>query len=220
MILWKDFSGGHMSVIDKLATSLGQRGEVPNQELARDLVAKNDLSGVKELAENLWNKNTNLASDCIKTLYEIGYLKPELIAPYVNDFLKIIKSKQNRLVWGGMLALSTIAALKPKEIFEQVDLVKKVTKEGSVITTDNGIKTLAVVAGAGTEFNQVIFPFLVEHLQTCRSKEVPQHAESTLAAVNAGNKKIFINTLTARLEALTLSQTTRVKKAIRIAEQK
>jgi len=209
-----------MSVIDKLATSLGQRGEVPNQELARDLVAKNDLSGVKELAENLWNKNTNLASDCIKTLYEIGYLKPELIAPYVNDFLKIIKSKQNRLVWGGMLALSTIAALKPKEIFEQVELVKKVTKEGSVITTDNGIKTLAVVAGAGTEFNQVIFPFLVEHLQTCRSKEVPQHAESTLAAVNAGNKKIFINTLTARLEALTLSQTTRVKKAIRIAEQK
>ena len=209
-----------MSVIDKLATSLGQRGEVPNQELARDLVAKNDLSGVKELAENLWNKNTNLASDCIKTLYEIGYLKPELIAPYVNDFLKIIKSKQNRLVWGGMLALSTIAALKPKEIFEQVELVKKVTKEGSVITTDNGIKTLAVVAGTGTEFNQVIFPFLVEHLQTCRSKEVPQHAESTLAAVNAGNKKIFINTLTARLEALTLSQTTRVKKAIRIAEQK
>ena len=209
-----------MSVIDKLATSLGQRGEVPNQELARDLVAKNDLSGVKELAENLWNKNTNLASDCIKTLYEIGYLKPELIAPYVNDFLKIIKSKQNRLVWGGMLALSTIAALKPKEIFEQVELVKKVTKEGSVITTDNGIKTLAVVAGAGTEFNQVIFPFLVEHLQTCRSKEVPQHAESTLAAVNAGNKKIFINTLTARLEALTLSQTARVKKAIRIAEQK
>jgi len=209
-----------MSVIDKLATSLGQRGDVPNQELARELAAKYDTVGVKELAENLWNKNTNLASDCIKTLYEIGYLKPELIAPYVNDFLKIIKNKQNRLVWGGMLALSTIAALKPKEIFEQVELVKKVTREGSVITTDNGIKTLAVVAGARMEYNQVIFSFLIEHLQTCRSKEVPQHAESTLAAVNAGNKKKFIDTLTSRLEALTSSQTARVKKTIRIAEQK
>ena len=209
-----------MSVIERLATSLGQRGDVANQELARDLAAKNDATAVRELVENIWNKNTNLASDCIKTLYEIGYLKPVLIAPYVNDFLKIIKSKQNRLVWGGMLALATIAALKPGQIFEQVDLVKKVTQEGSVITTDNGIKTLAVVAGAGIEYNQVIFPFLVAHLQTCRSKEVPQHAESTLPAVNAGNKKRFIDVLTARLEALTSSQAARVKKAIRLAEQK
>lgn len=209
-----------MTILDTLATSLGQRSEIPNQELARELAAKNNTAAVRELAENLWNKNTNIASDCIKTLYEIGYLKPELIAPYVNDFLKIIKSKQNRLVWGGMLALCSIAALKPKEIFEQVELVKKVTREGSVITTDNGIKTLAVVAGFKAEYTQVIFPFLIEHLQTSRSKEVPQHAESTLTAVNAGNKKIFIDTLTARLEALTLSQIARVKKVIRIAEQK
>jgi len=208
-----------MSVIERLATSLGQRGDVANQELARDLAAKNDATAVRELVENIWNKNTNLASDCIKTLYEIGYLKPDLIAPYVNDFLKIIKSKQNRLVWGGMLALTTIAALKPGQIIEQVDLVKKVTQEGSVITTDNGIKTLAAVAGAGMEYNQVIFPFLVAHLQTCRSKEVPQHAESTLPAVNAGNKKRYIDVLTARLEALTSSQAARVKKAIRSAEQ-
>ena len=57
-------------------------------------------------------KTAKIASDCIKTLYEVGYLKPELIAPYVGDFLKLIKSRENRLVWGGMLALSTIAALK------------------------------------------------------------------------------------------------------------
>ena len=209
-----------MTILDKLATSLGQRGDVPNQVLARELVEKNDVAGVRELAENLWNKNANIASDCIKTLYEIGYLKPELIAPYVNDFLKIIKGKQNRLVWGGMLALSTIAALKSGEIFEQVELVMRITREGSVITTDNGIKTLAIVAGVNPEFNKAIFPFLIEHLQTCRSKEVPQHSESTLAAVNAGNRKLFIDTLTKRVEALTPSQVARVKKGIRLAEQK
>ena len=71
-----------------------------------------------------------------------------------------------------------------------MELVKKVTREGSVITTDNGIKTLAIVAGSKNEYNRDIFPFLMEHLQTCRSKEVPQHAESTLAAVNQVNKRI------------------------------
>ena len=42
-----------MSVIDKLAYSLGRRDEVPNQELARDLAAKRDKAGIREIAENL-----------------------------------------------------------------------------------------------------------------------------------------------------------------------
>lgn len=207
-----------MSVLEKLATSLGQRSDVPNQELARELVGKKDTAAIRELAENLWNKNGNIASDCIKTLYEVGYLQPELIAPYVNDFLKLIKSRENRLVWGGMLALSTIAGLKADEIFVQVELVKKVTREGSVITCDNGIKTLAKVAGMKEEYNQVIFPFLSEHLRTCRSKEVPQHAESSLAAVNIKNKQQFIEILDQRMDGLTSAQTARVRKVIRAAE--
>jgi hypothetical protein len=209
-----------MTVLDRLATSLGQRSEAPNQELARDLVKRNDSAGIRELAENLWNKDSQIASDCIKTLYEVGYLQPELIAPYAGDFLKLIKSRENRLVWGGMLALSTIAALKPADIFAQVEVVKKITKEGSVITTDNGIKTLSIVAGCKEEYNRVIFPFLMEHLKTCRSKEIPQHAESTLAAVNPINKQLFIGTLTQRMDALTAPQQARVRKVIRAAEGK
>ncbi len=207
-----------MSVLDKLATSLGQRSDVPNQELAREMVEKKDAASIRELAENLWNKNSNVASDCIKTLYEIGYLQPELIAPYVNDFLKLIKSRENRLVWGGMLALATIAAMKADDIFAQVELVKKVTRAGSVITADNGIKTLAVVAGTKEEYNKAIFPFLIEHLQTCRSKEVPQHAESSLAAVNTNNKRQFMDTLNQRMDGLTTSQSKRVRKVIRVAD--
>ena len=209
-----------MSVLDRLASSLGQRSDIPNQELARDLVQKKDKDGIRELAENLWNRNSNIASDCIKTLYEIGYLQPELIAPYVNDFLRLVRSRENRLVWGGMLALANIAALKPAEIFAQVEWVMKATREGSVITADNGIKTLAGVAGCKEEYNRVIFPFLREHLETCRSKEVPQHAESTLAAVNQTNQKKFIEVLNQRMDGLTATQAARVKKVIRAAETK
>ena len=209
-----------MSVLDRLASSLGQRSDIPNQELARDLVQKKDKDGIRELAENLWNRNSNIASDCIKTLYEIGYLQPELIAPYVNDFLRLVRSRENRLVWGGMLALANIAALKPAEIFAQVEWVMKATREGSVITADNGIKTLAGVAGCKEEYNRVIFPFLREHLETCRSKEVPQHAESTLAAVNRANQKKFIEVLNQRMDGLSATQAARVKKVIRAAETK
>jgi len=46
-----------MSILDRLAHSLGRRDEVPNQELARELAAKKNKAGIKEIAENLWNKD-------------------------------------------------------------------------------------------------------------------------------------------------------------------
>ena len=49
-----------MSVLDKLAHSLGHRDEVPNQELARELAAKKDKKGISEIVESLWNKDQNI----------------------------------------------------------------------------------------------------------------------------------------------------------------
>src|SRR5512147_2818588 len=98
-----------MSVLDKLAHSLGRRDEVPNQELARDLAARKDKAGIHEIAENLWNKDRNIQADCIKVLYEVGYMEPKLIADYAEDFAKLLRSKNNRLVWGGMTALAAVA---------------------------------------------------------------------------------------------------------------
>ena len=38
-----------MTILNKLACSLGRRDEVPNQELAEQIVAANDAAAVKEL---------------------------------------------------------------------------------------------------------------------------------------------------------------------------
>lgn len=61
-----------MSIIDQLASSLGRRDEVPNQELAEKIAAAKDKKAVKDLVDNLANKNKDIQSDCIKVLYEIG----------------------------------------------------------------------------------------------------------------------------------------------------
>ncbi len=81
-----------MSVLNRLASSLNRRDEVPNQELARELASRKDKTGIREIAENLWNKNKDIQADCIKVLYEIGYIEPGLIAGYVEDFVKLLKS--------------------------------------------------------------------------------------------------------------------------------
>ncbi len=65
-----------MTVIDKLASSLGHKDEVPNQKLAEQIVQKNNKDAVQELIDNLDNKNKDIQNDCIKVLYEIGHAAP------------------------------------------------------------------------------------------------------------------------------------------------
>src|SRR6266508_1043300 len=207
-----------MSVLNHLASSVGRRDEVPNQELARDLAANKDKTGIREIAENLWNKDKNIQADCIKVLYETGYIEPALIAPYAEDFVKLLRSKNNRLVWGGMIALGVVAKPSAYVVFNHLDEIKKAMDSGSVITKDNGVKVLADAASAKTEYNKVIFPYLLKHLQTCRPKDVAQHSEKVLSAVNASNKTEFIKVLEKRMEDLSGAGLARVKKVIREAQ--
>ena len=205
-----------MNVLNKIAHFQNRRDEVPNQELAEELARERNIAGVKEIAENLWNKDKKIQSDCLKVLYEIGYRKPELIVDYVDDFIKLLLNKNNRLVWGSMIALSTIATIKAKEIFEHFEQIKKAIEQGSVITVDGGIKTLAGVASAKGDYREKLFPYLINKLKFCRPKSVPMYAEFILVAVDSTNKDEFIAVLNKRKDILTTSQLKRIDKIIKI----
>ncbi len=209
-----------MFVLNRIAHFQNRRDEIPNRELARDLAARVDKTGIREIAENLWNKEVNIQADCIKVLYEVGYINPALIAEYTEDFIKLLKSRHNRMVWGGMLALGTVAELKADTIFAHLGEIQKTMREGSVITVDNGVQTLARAASTKPKYNQVIFPFLLQHLKTCRPKDVPQHSEKTLPAVNATNKREFIKVLEKRIADLSGPGLARLRKAIKQAQSR
>ncbi len=207
-------------LLKRLAYLQTRRDRTPNLDLARDLVARNDKAGIREIAENMWNENKNIHWDCVHVMYEIGVMEPNLIAQYAEDFLKLLKSRHNNMVWGAMTALSEIAKIKPDFIFKHVDEIKKAKEAGSVITIDNSISALAHTAAANEEYNKAIFPYLLKHLSTCRPKEVPQHAERTLPAVNESNKDDFIKVLKKRNDDLSGAAFTRLGRIIRLAEKR
>lgn len=99
-----------------------------------------------------------------------------------------------------------------EEIFTNLDQIYRAMEVGLVITIDNGIKALALVAAENERYNQHIFPFLLNHLRTCRLREIPQHAEKTVVAVNVQNKERFLEVLEQRQSDLTASQRVRIKK--------
>jgi len=203
-----------MSVLNEIAFFKNRRDEIPNQELAKKLAVTEDITGIKEIAGNLWNKNKNIQSDCLKVLYEIGYLKPDLIGEYVDDFLKLLSSKNNRMVWGAMIALATIAKDKSKEIWNSIDNIERALDVGSVITVVWGIKALAVVSSVNEEYSHRIFPFILKQLKNCEPKLLPKLIENTAVTVNDKNKEKLLLVVSSRKKYLKENQLKKINKIL------
>jgi len=207
-----------MSVLNRIAYFQGRRDEVPNQDLARHLARSKDRVGIREIADNLHNSNRNIQSDCLKVLYEIGYLDPRLIAGYADVFLDLLHSKNNRMVWGSMIALGTVSQLQARAIGKRLDEVIEAIDAGSLITVVWGVKTLAGVAAGSRMYRARIIPVLVRQLETCLPRDVPMHAQSILPVVDASNQGKFLAALSSRLPDLTPAQATRLRKVLRQIE--
>ena len=206
-------------MIEKLACRLGRNDEIPNIELAELLCRNNDAAGIEEIVGGFKGKDTPVANDCIKVLYEIGDRKPELICAYANDFLSGLRSGNNRLVWGSMTALAKIAELAPDAIFEKIEDVISAYQNGSVITVDNSISVFAGLCKAGGECAETALPILLKHLKECRPKEVPQHAERASSCFNRDNADQFIQVLEGRRPHLSAPQQRKVDKLLKTLNQ-
>jgi hypothetical protein len=205
-----------MSVLDKLATSLNRRDEVPNQELARRIVRERNAAAVKELVENLNHKNKRIQGDCIKTLYEIGEANPDLIAKYYRAFGELLDSKNNRLVWGAMMALDIIALKQPKGIYSRLSKILMVTDtSGSVIARDHAVGILAKL-GTLKPYKRNCVALLFEQLLSCPNNQFPMYVEKSIPVIDADNRKRFQQIIETRMTTLdTESQKKRVAKVIK-----
>jgi hypothetical protein len=204
-----------MSVLKRIAFYQDRRDEAPNQELARDLARKKDKAGVQEIAANLADKNRNVRSDCLKVLYEIGYLDPGLIAPFAEDFLSLLDDKNNRMVWGAMIGLGTIAELNPGPIWKSIDRVLDAIDEGSVITQVWGIRAVARAAASSAAHIKAVTPRLQGYLKTCVPRDVPTHLESMLPVIQKADWSSWDRVLESRKKGMTVSHLARLKKTLK-----
>lgn len=204
--------------IEKIAYHLGRRDEVPNQELARELATTRNVEGIKEIGSYLSSKNKSEASDCLKVLYEIGYIAPELIVDYKDHFIELLNSKNNRMVWGAMIGLSGVAKVKASEVYEIKDLILDKIETGSVITNVWGVYTLINIANNG--YYSELKPVLFELQRKCRDVDFAKRAESIIEVVERNDLEEFIKLLLEREPSLTASASKRVHKAIKKAQTK
>lgn len=210
-----------MKAINLIATALNIRDDKPNQDLAIEIIRSERHDWIKELVDNLHHTNKNVQSDCIKVLYEIGERgHADMIAPYVKEFENILRSTNNRMVWGAMIALGAIAVICPKEVYDLLPEIIRALENGSVITVDHGIGILAQLSSTA-DYRDVTFPLLMEQLLKCPAKQFPMYAEKSMIAINALNKKPFLDLLQSRISEIDKdSKKRRIKKVIEQVNKK
>jgi hypothetical protein len=210
-----------MKAIDLIATSLNKRDEKANQELALEIIKGKRHEWIKEPVDNLNNKDKNIQSDCIKVLYEIGENgSPQMIMPYLHNFDNLLNSKNNRHIWGAMIAIDMIASVNPKGVYDLLPSIQKTIGKGSVITIDHGVGILAKLS-IHPDYARKTFPLLIEQLAKCPIKQLPMYAEKSLVAINQTNKNQFAEFLESRLPEIDKeSQKKRIEKIIKALKTK
>lgn len=208
-----------MSVLDKLASAFGRNDEVPNQELAKEIVAKKDKAAVKELVDGLAHKNKALQSDCIKVLYEIGEHSPALVSAHASVFLDLLNSKNNRLQWGAMTALDAITNEVPDIIYGNLVQLLDAAHQGSVITKDHAIAILIKLC-MFDDYRESAFILLMHQLKTYPTNQLPMYAERTLVIIDKENKEAFAELLMSRMDEIEQeSKKNRIRKVLKKVEK-
>lgn len=206
-----------MSVLDKLATALGRRDEVPNQELARKIISKRDTAAVQELIDNLNHQNRGIQGDCIKTLYEIGAANPDLIAKYYKEFGKLLESKNNRLMWGGMIALDAITLKEPKGVHGLLSkILNAADNSGSVIARDHAVGILAKLA-TRKPYRRDCVTLLLEQLMSCPDNQFPMYVEMSAPVIDAESREKFRKAIEKR--AFGLERDSAKKRVAKVLKQ-
>jgi len=202
-------------VLNLLSSSLGRRDEVPNQGLAQKILSINDINAIKELVSLLHHPKTAIQNDAIKVLYEIGRGNAKLISPYCNEFIALLKSKNNRMVWGTMTALSVIVNEKHDVIFKNLSSIMQAADLGSVIAKDHAAKVLTTLS-QNKKYRNITLPILIDFINTAPENQFPTYAENAMTVIEGDYKKVLLQVLESRIDKMkTPTKIVRAEKLIK-----
>lgn len=187
-----------MDILEKLASASGKREQDLNIALAQEIVQSKDKKAIKGLIAGLENKSKAIRHDCIKVLYEIAAIVPSLLKSQAKYFIALLQHKDNRMQWGAMTALSTMANEIPQLLFDNLTVILKIADEGSVITRDHGVRILVSLSG-DKKYAAITIPLLLEQILKSPNNQLPSYAEQALPVIDEDYKNQFRKILSDRL---------------------
>jgi len=187
-----------MSIQDKLAYAQGRRDQEPNKSLAREIAETDDHGKLDELISVFESRpHVGIQKDCVLTMAWIAEINPEMIAPHSDYFIGKLNDPVNRVIWGSMITLSSIAHYVPDKLFDSLPEILDAMDTGTVVTRDHGYRIL-ITLYQNTTYKQDVFVLILEQLSRAPSNQLGQYAEKLLVVLDTSHKEEVIRVLEER----------------------
>ncbi len=208
-------------LLARLAVSVGRFDEMPNLELAADIVFADDTDAVAALIAVIERHDDTHAPDAARVISEVGTRAPDLLIAHAERLVEMIDVSQKEMLPYTMLALAPVANRHAEQLWPSRDLfwasLADLTQPADLAQA-GAVKLLASLCAAGPDYARTLAGGLVDLLGKCMPKDVAFFAESVLPALGSAHSHRAKPVLDRRLKELTPAEVARLRRAQRAAQ--
>lgn len=208
-------------VLSRLAVSVGRYDEMPNLELAADIVFADDTDAVSVLVSVIERHDDIHASDAARVIAEVGNRAPDLLLAHADRLVDLIDAARAEMLPYTMLALSPVAPRYAETLWPARDLfwaaLADLTRPAE-LAQGGAVRLLSAMCAANPDYARTLAGGLVDLLGKCMPKDVAFFAESVLPALGPAHSHRAKPVLDRRLKELTPAEVARLRRAQRAAQ--
>lgn len=208
-------------VLGRLAVAMHRYDDMPNQELAANIVFHLDHEAVSILVGAIERGDDVHASDAARVLCEVGTRDEELLYGVQERLVTLCQEGPNAMLPFAMYALSPIAERVAEQLWDMRELLWSVLQDGAEqaeMARAAAVRLLSALCASGPDYARTLAGGLVDLLGKCLPKDVALYAESVLPALGAAHSHRAKPVLDRRMKELTPAEVARLRRAVRLAQ--
>jgi hypothetical protein len=208
-------------LLGRLAVAMNRHDDMPNQDLAVNIVFHLDQDAVGILVGCIERGDDVHAPDAARVLCEVGCRDAELLMPESDRLVSMCEHGDAEMLPFTMYALSPIANHVAEQLWDMRDVFWQVLTEQTDyadMAQTGSVKLLAALCAAGPDYARTLAGGLVDLLGKCHPKHVALYAESVLPALGTAHSHRAKPVLDRRMKELTPAEVARLRRAVRAAQ--
>jgi hypothetical protein len=208
-------------VLGRLAVAMNRHDDMPNQELAAEIVFHLDGEAVDVLVRSIERGDDIHASDSSRVLCEVGSRDEELLHPVQERLLTMVREGHDEMLPFAMYALSPLCHRVAEHLWELRENLWNVLsdcEEESELGRAAAVRLLGALCASGPDYARTLAGGLVDLLGKCMPKDVALYAESVLPALGTAHSHRAKPVLDRRMKELTPAEVARLRRAVRLAQ--
>ena len=208
-------------LLSRLAVSVQRLDEVPNLELAAEIVQCDDAEALRIMVSVIERHDDHHAPDAARVIFEVGTRAPQLLQPHADRLLAMCEESQKEMLPYTMYALSPIGHLYAETLWDMRDLFWSALTDltlPSSLAQAGAVRLLSALCAAGPDYARTLAGGLVDLLGKCMPKDVAFFAESVLPALGTAHSHRAKPVLDRRMKELMPAEVARLRRAVRAAQ--